>query len=128
MKKIWITLSFVCAATFLFAQAQHGSFTQDKELEAALKSYDMKAFVADPVAFTCDTSEHTVNAADLAILMKMYFPPVKKTTIRKASETNNGFVQSFGMYNKEDDALYYIRFTLNPLNSKLEEVVVEKNN
>jgi hypothetical protein len=127
MKKFWITLSLLCSAAFLFAQAQHGSFTQDKELETALVNYDLKAFVTEPVAFTCDTVERKASAADLSVLIKTYFPPVKKTTIRKASETNNGYVQSFGMYNKEEDALYYIRFTLNPLTSKLEEVVVEKN-
>lgn len=127
MKKFWLTLSFVCSSVFLFAQAQHGSFTQDKELETALKNYDMKEFVSEPVAFTCDTVERNANAADLAILIKTYFPPVKKTIVKKASETNNGYIQSFGMYNSEDDALYYIRFVMNPLTAKLEEVVVEKN-
>jgi hypothetical protein len=127
MKKIWLTLSLICSSIFLFAQTQYGSFTQDKELETALHNYDMKAFVAEPVAFTCDTVERNVNAADLALLMKQYFPPVKKTTVKKASETNNGYVQSFGMYTQEDDALYYIRFVINPLTAKLEEVVIEKN-
>lgn len=127
MKKIWFTLSLLCTSLFLFAQTQHGSFTQDKELETALHNYDMRAFVAEPVAFTCDTVERKVGAADLAVLMKTYFPPVKKTVVKKASETNNGYIQSFGMYTADDDALYYIRFVMNPLTAKLEEVVVEKN-
>jgi hypothetical protein len=127
MKKIWITLAIICSTSSLFAQAEHESFKQDKELQMALVNYNLKTFVAEPVAFTCDTVERKAQAADIDLLIKTYFPPVKKTTIRKASETNNGYVQSFGMYTKEDDALYYIRFTLNPLTSKLEEVVVEKN-
>lgn len=127
MKKIWLTLSFICSSVLLFAQTAHGSFSQDKELETALLKYDMKEFVAEPVMFMSDTVERKVNTAELTVLMKMYFPPVKKTIVKKASETNNGYVQSFGMYNAEDDALYYIRFVLNPLTAKLEEVVVEKN-
>jgi hypothetical protein len=128
MKKLLLTLSLVCSGLFLFAQTQHGSFAQDKELENALLNYDMKAFVTEPVMFTADTVERKVNAADLSILMKQYFPQVKKTVVKKASETNNGYVQSFGMYNQEEDALYYIRFVMNPLTAKLEEVVIEKNN
>jgi hypothetical protein len=53
-------------------------------------------------------------------------PVINNTVLKKASETNNGYVQSFGLY-KGDDALYYVRFNLNPLSGKLEEVVVEKN-
>lgn len=127
MKKIWLTLSLLCSSIFLFAQAQHGAFAQDKELEAALHKYDLKEFVSEPVAFTCDTVERKANAAELAVLIKTYFPPVKKTVVKKASETNNGYIQSFGMYTADDDALYYIRFVMNPLTAKLEEVVVEKN-
>ncbi len=126
MKKIWLTLSILCSTTLLFAQAQHDAFKQDKELQTALINYDLRAFVTEPVTFVCDTIERQVNAAQLSELMKKYIPSSKKIVIRKASEANNGYVQSFGLY-KDEDALYYVRFTLNPLTSKLEEVVVEKN-
>jgi hypothetical protein len=127
MKKILSTLGIICCSTLLFAQTQYEAFKQDKELEMAIINYDMKAFITEPVTFICDTVERHVNAKDLSLLMKEYMPTIKKTVIKKASETNNGYVQSFGMY-KEEDALYYIRLTLNPLTGKLEEVEVTKNN
>lgn len=126
MKKTWLTLSILFSTTFLFAQAQHDAFKKEKELQAAFVNYDMKSFVTEPVTFICDTMERQVNAAQLTSLMKKYIPNSKKIIIKKASEANNGYVQSFGLY-KDEDALYYVRFTLNPLTSKLEEVVVEKN-
>lgn len=127
MKKILIYLSLSLAFnTVIFAQAQHESFTKDKELQAALIKYDLKEFVDEPVLFTCDTIEQRADAAQLSLLMKTCLPVIKNTVVRKASETNNGYVQSFGLY-KGDDALYYVRFNLNPLSGKLEEVVVEKN-
>lgn len=109
------------------AQAEHESFKQDKELETALVQKNLTPFITEPVIFIFDTLERQVNAVDLQKLMKTYLPVVKNTVIKKASETNNGYVQTFGLY-KADDALYYVRLTLNPLTAKLEEVVVEKNN
>jgi hypothetical protein len=124
----WIlTLIIAFGSVTLMAQAQHEAFKQDKELEAAFLQKNLSAFIDEPVTFIFDTLERQVNAVELQQLMKTYVPTVKNSVIRKASETNNGFVQSFGLY-KGDDALYYVRFTLNPLTSKLEEVVVEKNN
>lgn len=117
----------VCSYIAVYAQAQHEAFTKDKELQTGLLKYDLKEFVDEPVLFTCDTVEKKVGAAELATLMRMYFPTLKNTVVKKASETNNGYVQSFGLY-QGDDALYYVRFNLNPLTGKLEEVVVEKNN
>ena len=128
MKKLLIAATlFFSISTALIAQTQYEAFGKDKELQAALIKYDLKEFVEGPVLFTCDTVEKKVNATQLALLMKTHLPVIKKTVIKKASETNNGFVQSYGMYDG-DDALYYVRFTLNPLSGKLEEVVVEKNN
>lgn len=128
MKKLLIAaIFFVSISSALFAQTQHESFTKDKELHNALLKYDLKEFVDEPVLFTCDTIEKKANATQLSLLMKTHLPVIKNTVIKKASETNNGYVQSFGMY-KGDDALYYVRFTINPLSGKLEEVVVEKNN
>lgn len=128
MKKLLLSAFALIVTSSLFAQTQHEAFKKDKELQAALLKYDMKEFVAEPVSFVFDTLERNVNAAELSKLMKTYIPEVKNTAFKKASETNNGYVQSFGLYTKDDDALYYVRFTLNPLSGKLEEVVVEKNN
>jgi hypothetical protein len=128
MKKLLIAVTFFFSiSSALFAQTQHEAFTKDKELHNALLKYDLKEFVDEPVLFTCDTVEKKANATQLSALMKTHLPVIKNTVIKKASETNNGYVQSFGMY-KGDDALYYVRFTINPLSGKLEEVVVEKNN
>jgi hypothetical protein len=128
MKKLLLltTLLLSISAT-LFAQTEHEAFAKEKELHTALLKYDLAAFVDEPVLFTCDTVEKKANAAQLSALMKTHLPVIKNTIIKKASETNNGYVQSFGMY-QGDDALYYVRFILNPLSGKLEEVTVEKNN
>lgn len=128
MKKILLSaVLFISAYTAVRAQTQHEAFAKDQELQAGLLKYDLKAFVDEPVLFTCDTLEKKVGAAELGALMKVYFPAIKNAVVKKASETNNGYVQSFGLY-QGDDALYYVRFNLNPLTGKLEEVVVEKNN
>ncbi len=121
------TLILAFASVTAMAQAQHESFKKDKELEAALVKKDLSAFIDQPVTFVYDTLERQVNSAELEKMMKTYVPNVKNGVYKKASETNNGYVQSFGLY-KGDDALYYVRFTLNPLTGKLEEVAVEKNN
>ncbi len=125
--KLIYTLVLAFASLTAMAQAQHEAFKKDKELEAALVKKDLSTFIDEPVTFVYDTLERQVNAAELQQLMKTYVPAVKNGVIRKASETNNGYVQSFGLY-KGEDALYYVRFTLNPLTGKLEEVMVEKNN
>lgn len=127
MLKQFFFLTLITISLFASAQAEHESFKQDQELLNAVVQRDLKQFISEPVTFTCDTLEKQVSALELTGLIKQYFPVVKNTIIKKASETNNGFVQSFGMY-KGEDALYYIRCTLNPLTGKLEEVVVEKNN
>jgi hypothetical protein len=128
MKKIVISVSilFFCLASQ--AQSQlHESFNKEKELKEAFVKFDMSSFFSEKTSFVCDTIEKEVNVTELNLLMKTYIPMPKNTQVRKASETNNGYIQTFGIY-KGDDALYYIRFTLSPLNSKLEEVSVEKNN
>lgn len=125
--KLLYTLLFAFASTTAMAQAQHEAFKKDQELQTAFVNKDLSAFMDEPVTFIFDTLERQVNAAELQKLMKTYIPTVKNSVVKKASETNNGYVQSFGLY-KGDDALYYVRFTLNPLTGKLEEVMVEKNN
>ena len=127
MKWIVTLMLAIASVTAMAQDAQHEAFKKDKELEAAFLQKNLSAFVDEPVTFVCDTLERQVNAVELQQLMKTYVPTVKNGVIKKASETNNGYVQSFGLY-KGDDALYYVRFTLNPLTSKLEEVMVEKNN
>jgi hypothetical protein len=128
MKKILLYTIALMASCTVFAQAQHEAFKKDKELQDALLKKDMQEFMAEPVSFVFDTLEVQVNAVELSKLMKTYIPIIKNTAFKKASETNNGYVQSFGLYNKEEDALFYVRFTLNPLSGKLEEVMIEKNN
>jgi hypothetical protein len=125
--KLIHTLVLVFASLTAMAQAQHEALKKDKELEAAFVQKDLSAFIDQPVTFVFDTLERQVNSAELQKMMKTYVPNVKNGVIKKASETNNGYVQSFGIY-KDEDALYYVRFTLNPLSGKLEEVAVEKNN
>jgi hypothetical protein len=130
MKKILIA---ALASFILFsAKAQqiqmHESFKQDKELKDAFLKFDLTPFMSDKANFVFDTIEREVSTnKELVSLIKDYIRIPKNAQIKKASETNNGYIQTFGIY-KGDDALYYVRFTLSPLTSKLEEVSVEKNN
>jgi hypothetical protein len=59
--------------------------------------------------------------------MRRHIRLPKNSQINKASETNNGYVQTYGIY-KNDEAIYYVRLSMNQLSGKLEEVFVERNN
>jgi hypothetical protein len=129
MKTIVVTLLIILTACGVKAQQiqMHESFKQDKELKEAFLKFDLSTFMSDKTTFIFDTIEKDVTNKELANLMRDYIKIPKNGQIKKASETNNGYIQTFGVY-KGEDAIYYVRFTLNPLNSKLEEVTVEKNN
>jgi hypothetical protein len=133
MKKIFATLLILLI--YVGAKAQlnehsenelHESFQQDKELKAAILKFDLTFFVNDKTNFVVDTIEKIVNAKDLNRLMKEYIPLPKNAQIRKASESNNGYTQTYGVY-KGDDALTYMRFTFSQENGTLQEVSIEKN-
>ena len=133
MKKI--ILSLIVSFLFIGAKAQlnehsenelHESFQQDKELKAAILKFDLTLFINDKTNFIVDTIEKIVNAKDLNRLMKEYIPLPKNSQIRKASESNNGYTQTYGVY-KGDDALTYVRFTFSQETGILQEVAVEKN-
>ncbi len=130
MKKV--TLAFIITAFFFASNAQtqiqmHGSFAKDKELQDAILKFDMAPFVKDNVVFVFDTIEREVPLKELNSLLKSNLHVPKNGLIKKASETNNGYVQTYGIY-KNDDAIVYIRFTMNQISGMLEEVSVEKNN
>ena len=127
MKKL-LTLVLLALSVTVFAQEEHEAFKKDAELKEAFLKLDMSTFMGTEVNFICDTIDKTPHtSAALNALMKTNIQFPKNTVVKKASETNNGYVQTFGIYNKTDDALMYVRFTLNPLTGKLEEVQVERN-
>ncbi len=131
MTRLFLTTIF-SALTFLstFAQTQmreYDSFKEEKELKSAFLKFDMSTFAQDNVVFVCDTIEKEVKPAELNKLMKSYINIPKNSQVKKASETNNGWIQTFGVY-KGEDAIMYVRFTISPVTGKLEEVNVEKNN
>jgi len=127
MKIITILFTLLLLGIMAFGQAQHDAFLKDKELEQSMLKYDFKSFIDEPVLFISDTTERNLTSNELTAYLNFYLPKVKGASIKKASETNNGFIQTYGLY-KQDDALYYIVLKLNPLSSKLEELVVDKNN
>lgn len=131
MKILAMKLAFVMLfCNSIFAQTQmkeYDSFKKEHELKTAFLKLDMTAFAQDNVVFVCDTIERQVKPSELNDLMRTHVRIPRNTQIKKASETNNGWVQTFGIY-KDDDAIMYIRFTINPDNEKLVEVNVEKNN
>jgi hypothetical protein len=105
----------------------YGSFTKEAELMEAMSNYDYTKLVNSNVLFSYDTLETEVNLADLNALMRKYVILDKNIKIKKAAETNNGYVQTMGLYNKNEDALMYVRFEFSPLDGKLKEVYLEKN-
>jgi hypothetical protein len=133
MKKIistiFVTLLFFSAKAQLNEHTEselHESFQRDKELKAAVLKFDLTLFINDKTNFVVDTIERLVDSKDLNKLMKEFIPLPKNSQIRKASESNNGYTQTFGVY-KGDDALTYVRFTFSQENGALQEVSVEKN-
>jgi|688.fasta_scaffold39992_7 hypothetical protein len=125
-KCIFILL-FTFTSVIGFAQTMYGSFTKEAELMEAMSNYDYTKLVNSNVLFSYDTLETEVNLADLNALMRKYVILDKNTKIKKAAETNNGYVQTMGLYNKNEDALMYVRFEFSPLDGKLKEVYLEKN-
>lgn len=129
MKQILATLIIICALSFTsFAQQmrEFGAFKKEAELKSAFLKFDMSSFTKGKVLFVYDTLERAASVSELNNLMKSYISIPKKAVIKKASETNNGWIQTFGIY-KDDDALMYIRFSISPETESLEEVFVEKN-
>ena len=132
-----IKLAFICILSLLavaaYAQTEddhntetYESFKQDKELKAAIVKLDLTAFATGPIKFMVDTVEKVVSVADIHKYMKRYISVPKNAQIRKASESNNGYSQTFGIY-KGDDAITYVRVTLSQVDGTLEEIAVEKN-
>jgi hypothetical protein len=127
MRKLIITLVSIALSSFAYAQQMHEAFKKETELMMAVKSFDYSALAADVVVFEFDTLHQEVDVAGLNKLIKNYLVPGKQQTFRKAAETNNGYIQTIGLYTKTDDAVMYIRFEFDPLTSKLIEVVLERN-
>jgi hypothetical protein len=125
-KCIFLVL-FTFTSVIGFAQTMYGSFTKEAELMEAMSNYDYTKLVNSNVLFSYDTLEIEVNLADLNALMRKYVILDKNIKIKKAAETNNGYVQTMGLYNKNEDALMYVRFEFSPLDGKLKEVYLEKN-
>lgn len=129
-KHTLVLLFTLLTVSFAKAQATHEWFQQEAALLTALQRYDMTPFVTttQPVTFVTDTSSKEVNnAIELNALMRIHIPQPKNSVLRKASDANNGYTQTFGIYVKED-AVYYIVCNMNPLTGKLEEMIVSKNN
>lgn len=131
MYKTFLTILTLTLFTInSFAQTQmkeYDSFKDETGLKAAFLKFDMTKYAQDNVTFVCDTIEKQVKPSELNSLMKSYINIPRNSQIKKASETNNGWIQTFGVY-KGDDAIMYVRFTISPVTGKLEEVNVEKNN
>jgi hypothetical protein len=133
MRKLFSVFIFILFGLGAYAQTeeQHNvelyeSFKHDKELKAAFVKFDLTPFATGPVKFILDTVEKVVNIAEMNKLMKRYVSIPNNAQVRKASESNNGYTQTFGIY-KGDDALTYVRITLSQEDGTLQEVAVEKN-
>lgn len=119
-------ISFCLLTLPAISQTQYEAFGKENELHNAMKTYNFNQLIDEPVLFMCDTIERQVKAEELNLLMKTCVVTDKKTVIKKAAETNNGYIQTLGVY-KNEDALMYIKFEFDQQTSKLKEVVIEKN-
>jgi hypothetical protein len=127
MKKLLLALFLLPAAFVCMAQnTLYESFNRDAELMEALKQYNFNGFITDPVTFTYDTLERTLTAEQVNQWMKLYFKPEKKSIVKKAAETNNGYTQTYGIY-KDDIAVLFARFEFYQENMMLKEIVLERN-
>lgn len=127
MKKLLLALFILPAAFVCMAQnTLYESFNRDAELMEALKQYNFNGFITDPVTFTYDTLERTLTAEQVNQWMKLYFKPEKKSIVKKAAETNNGYTQTYGIY-KDDIAVLFARFEFYQENMMLKEIVLERN-
>jgi hypothetical protein len=127
MKKLLLALFILPAAFVCMAQnTLYESFNRDAELMEALKQYNFNGFITDPVTFTYDTLERTLTAEQVNQWMKLYFKPEKKSIVKKAAETNNGYTQTYGIY-KDDIAIMFARFEFYQENMMLKEIVLERN-
>jgi hypothetical protein len=127
MKKVIVTAIAVSTFYLVHAQnTQYAAFNRDKELELAIQRYDFKSFISENVTFTYDTLERNFNADGINQLMKQYFIVDKKSVVKKAAETNNGYTQTYGIY-KNDIAVMYIRFEFDQETMMLKEITLERN-
>ena len=127
MKKLLLALFLLPAAFVCMAQnTLYESFNRDAELMEALKQYNFNGFITDPVTFTYDTLERTLTAEQVNQWMKLYFKPEKKSIVKKAAETNNGYTQTYGIY-KDDIEIMFARFEFYQENMMLKEIVLERN-
>jgi hypothetical protein len=127
MKKLILICVLAACSFAVSAQQMHESFKKEPQLMQAIKSYDFTALAADVVVFEFDTIQREATPIELNQLIKQYVVIGKQQTMRKAAEANNGYIQTMGIYTKNDDALLYIKFEFDPLTSKLIEVVLNRN-
>lgn len=127
MKNVLVIIALAAFSFVASAQQMHESFKKEPQLMQAIKSYDFTALAAEEVLFEFDTIQRQASPAELNALLKQHMVLGKQQTIRKAAEANHGYVQTMGIYSKNDDALFYIKFEFDPLTSKLKEVVIQRN-
>lgn len=126
MNKLITILVALATAITGWSQTQFEAFNRDNDLNNSLKTFDFSSFIDQEVTFTFDTLERKTDAAGLMVLMKQFVVVDKKAILKKAAETNNGYLQTFGVY-KNDIATLFIRFEFDPESMKLKEVFLEKN-
>jgi hypothetical protein len=129
MIKKMLAVLFLLVGMKAFAQYKsYDPFTKENQLKAAFLKYDMSAFVKGNVLYTHEEeAEEEISLKQLNSRLKHHADIPRNCKVRKCSEANNGYVQTLGIYNKEDDPVMYVRFTINPETQLLSEVSVTKN-
>jgi hypothetical protein len=96
-------------------------------LREALKKRDLAPYLATEVLWISETNEVSVSAHEANTLLKSTIKLPPKYTIKQASETNHGYVQTFGIYGADEVAIYFVALRINMQTKKVEEIRVTIN-
>lgn len=127
MKQLLLLLFFIPLFTFAQQTREFESFKKVSQLRDALYAFKLENMAAEEVNLLLDTAESKVSGAMVNKALKAYLKLPKKYVINQASEANHGYIQTFGIYDQEEIALYFVTIRINPLNEKIEELQVKPN-
>ena len=102
-------------------------FSKVNELMEALKKFDLTPFLEQDVTWIADTLETRLPLDKVSRNLKGSIKLPKKYTVAQASESNHGYTQTYGFYDSEEVAVYFVTMRINPLTQKVEEVKLEAN-
>ena len=127
---IFLSLLFVCATQVSLAQEQikeYEYFKKVPQLREALRTFTLDPFLDKQVLWVGDSTDETVASSQVNKMLRAAIKLPKKFTVAQASETNHGYAQTFGFYDAEEVAIYFVSFRIKMDTQKIEEIRVVAN-